>query len=156
LHSHRYYHSISTPEDIARHETITSPASVVRVVVTAMVITYSDAILRGFVAQMCRDMGWHASHASSLEVLTQITEQYMRQLAKHCVQYANHCGRQAPTFDDIGLALNHFSIDLNELKDYINSVDSQPLEVAVPKYPIRNVSNRVLTHTDPEEDRPEW
>ena len=121
-----------------------------------MVITYSDAILRTFVAQICRDMGWHASHTTSLEVLTQITSSYLKQLAKYCVQFSNHCGRQSPNFDDIALAFNHFNIDLNELKDYVSSVESTPFELPVPKFPVSNVSNRVLTNTGEGEDRPEW
>ncbi|XP_054163015.1 LOW QUALITY PROTEIN: transcription initiation factor TFIID subunit 3-like [Oppia nitens] len=121
-----------------------------------MVVTYSDAILRTFVAQICRDMGWHASHETPLEVLTQITAQYVRQLSKQCVRFANHCGRQKPIFDDMQLAFNHFNIDLNELKDYIKCVESQPLDILVPKYPIKNVANRVITNTGESEDRPEW
>jgi histone H3/H4 len=121
-----------------------------------MVITYSDAILRGFVAQICRDMGWNASHSTSLDVLTQITSSYLKQLSKLCVNYANHCGRQTPTFDDIALAFRQFNIDLNELKDYVSNVESTPLPVNVPKFPVKNVSNRVITNTGEGEERLEW
>ncbi|CAG2105073.1 unnamed protein product [Medioppia subpectinata] len=121
-----------------------------------MVVTYSDHVLRGFVAQICRDMGWHASHSTSLDVLAQLAAQYTRQLSARCVHYANHCGRPVPTFDDIGHAFNHFNIDLQELKDYVQNVDSQPLDVPVPKYPIANVSNRVVNSTASDEERPEW
>lgn len=121
-----------------------------------MVITYGDAVLRTFVAQICRDMGWNAAHSTSLEVLTQIASSYMKQLAKCCVQFANHSGHQTPDFDDITLAFKHFNIELNELKDYINSVESTALELPVPKFPVANLSNRVLTNTGEDEDRPEW
>ena len=121
-----------------------------------MVITYGDAVLRTFVAQICRDMGWNAAHTASLDVLTQITSQYMKQLAKQCVQFANHSGRQSPDFNDIALAFKHFNIELSELKDYVSSVESTSLEIPVPKFPVANVSNRVLTNTGEDEERPEW
>src|SRR5699024_9193804 len=39
---------------------------------------------------------------------------------------------------------------------YILNVDSSPLDVELPFYPITTKQNRVLDHCDPEEERPEW
>ena len=98
----------------------------------------------------------HSAHTTALEVLTQLTSSYMRQLANKCVQFANHGGHPTPHLDDIALAFKHFNVELTELKDYVSSVETTALEVTVPKFPVANVANRVLTNTGEDEDRPEW
>ena len=125
-----------------------------------MVITYSDGILRIVCAKIAQDVGWNSAHESSLEVLAKLTSKYIKQLSTIAQQFAVHCGRKDANFDDLALAFQHFNISLRELQDYVANCEPQTLDIAVPKFPIRNQANRcfnngTIGHGDDDEEEEE-
>lgn len=109
-----------------------------------MVVTFGDSILRCVVSQLCRDIGWHASNNSTLDVLTELTRHYIHQLGSVSCRYAEHCGRTEANLDDIALAFQELNINLNDLRDYVDNVEPSPLAVQIPKFPVPNNSNRIV------------
>lgn len=120
-----------------------------------MSLSYSNALLRVIVAKICQDVGWHTAHVSALNVLSDLLKLYIKQISVAAVNFANHAGRSQPTIDDVAVAFNYLSIDISQLQNYILNVDSSPLDIKVPFFPLPCKQNRVLDRTDPDEERDE-
>lgn len=120
-----------------------------------MKLTYTNSLLRIIVSKICQDVGWHSAHISALNVLSDVFAHYIQQISVSALQYANHAGRSQPTFEDLAIAFNHLKIDLNQLQNYISNVDSSPLDIKVPFYPLSCRRNRVLDRTEFDEERAE-
>ena len=56
-----------------------------------MAVEYSRGLLRIALAQMCQSLGWHAVHSTPMELLTDILERYLSQLAGTAHRYCNQC-----------------------------------------------------------------
>ena len=52
---------------------------------------YSRSLLKVSVAQICQNLGWHSAQSSSLDVLTDVLERYIRKIAVTTHGYTEHC-----------------------------------------------------------------
>lgn len=99
--------------------------------------SFSHSVLRMIVAKICQDVGWHTTHDSALNLLSDVLAHYIRQLSIVVVDYANHGGRSEPTIDDLYASFKHLDIDISQLQDFIVNVDPSPLPIQLPFYPIK-------------------
>lgn len=102
---------------------------------------FTKQTLKVVVSQICQTIGWHSIHTTSLEVLIDVLHRYLAELAKTSHVYADQFGRTRPNLDDVGLAFNELGIELRELEEYVDYVDSVPCNVQVPKYPLSKDSH---------------
>lgn len=120
-------------------------------------LTFTEEILRKTTTKICQDVGWHRSHLSCLDVLSDLLGVYIHRLAQACGEYANQAGRTEPTVEDTHMAFQFMNIDLSQLLDLITNVESSPLEnIPIPFYPITERPNRVIDQVDETETREEW
>ena len=120
-----------------------------------MALTYSNSLTRVVVSKICQDVGWQTAHVSTLDALSELLVYYIRQVSTAALDYANHCGRAQPTFDDLAMAFNYLSIDMSQLQDFILNIDSSPLSIPIPLYPLPCRQNRVFDNYEQNQDRPE-
>lgn len=52
---------------------------------------YSTALLRVVAAQICQTIGWQSVTSSSLEILVDILDRYLKELCKTTHDYAELC-----------------------------------------------------------------
>ncbi|KAF7990063.1 hypothetical protein HCN44_009006 [Aphidius gifuensis] len=104
---------------------------------------YTRSVLRVVVAQICQTIGWHSINSSPLEFLVDLMQEYFMRTYRLSHQYAEILGRTEVNLDDVGLAFQQMSIDLNQLADYVKNVDPVPCAVPVPKYPLKLNENHL-------------
>ncbi|CAE1272398.1 TAF3 [Acanthosepion pharaonis] len=109
--------------------------------VVKMASEYCRQILRVVVAQICQHLGWHSTHATPLEVLTDVLERYILDVSRTTHQYAERYGRTEVNLDDLGLAFRTLGISLSELDDYIKHVEALPFGKDVAAFPKPKKSN---------------
>lgn len=116
---------------------------------------YSTQLLRTVAAQICQTIGWQCVTQSSLEILVDILDRYLKEICKTTHDYAELCksiilsleskysssqtpfldNRTEANLDDLGLTFRDLGIDMNEIVEYASYVDPvAPAEV--PKFPI--------------------
>nr|XP_046915597.1 transcription initiation factor TFIID subunit 3-like isoform X1 [Dermatophagoides farinae]XP_046915604.1 transcription initiation factor TFIID subunit 3-like isoform X1 [Dermatophagoides farinae] len=119
-------------------------------------LTFQQSILRAIVSKICHDVGWHSAHTSTLNVLSDLLNHYLRRLSMLAIDAANLAGRNEPTMDDMFMAFKYIAIDMNQLKDYVLNVESSPLEFSLPVYSLPNRPSRIFDQYDPNEERSEY
>lgn len=102
---------------------------------------FTKETLKMVVSQVCQTIGWHAIQTTSLEVLVDVLHRYLEEIAKTAHLYADQFGRTRPNLDDLGLAFSAIGIEIKELEEYIEYVDSVPCNYHVPKYPVAKESH---------------
>nr|XP_054752301.1 transcription initiation factor TFIID subunit 3-like isoform X2 [Lytechinus pictus] len=108
---------------------------------------FCQALLRVSMAQICQELGWHSIHSTPCDLLTDVLQRYIQQLASvsHC--YAEQYGRTEPNVDDLGLTFNDMGVSLYELENYIRDVDPIPFKHDIPQFPLRRKND--LQHPKP-------
>lgn len=106
-----------------------------------MASEYCRQILRVVVAQLCQHLGWHSTHATPLEVLTDVLERYILDVSRTTHQYAERYGRTEVNLDDLGLAFRTLDISLPELEDYVKHVEALPFGKDLAAFPKPKKSN---------------
>lgn len=53
--------------------------------------SYARSLLRVSVAQMCQAVGWDAVQLSACDLLSDVLERYVQQLARSCHRYSELC-----------------------------------------------------------------
>ena len=53
--------------------------------------SFDRDVLKTAVAQICHSLGWNSMQKSSLAVLTDVLERYMKKLSKATAGYCQHC-----------------------------------------------------------------
>lgn len=53
--------------------------------------SYTHQVLRVVVGQICQTIGWQSVTATSLEILVDILDRYIREICKMTHDYAEHC-----------------------------------------------------------------
>lgn len=120
-------------------------------------LTFTEELLRKTVTKICQDVGWHRSHLSCLDVISDLLGVYMHSLSQAVGEYANQAGRSEPTADDVKMAFQFMNIDISQLLDLITNVESSPIDnIPLPAYPIAERQNRVLDQVNETENREEW
>ncbi|KAK3602912.1 hypothetical protein CHS0354_039328 [Potamilus streckersoni] len=102
---------------------------------------YSWSLLRVAVAQICQQLGWNSIHATPLELLTDVLERYLLQVARVTHRYAEQFGTSDPQLEDLALAFRHLGIEISELEEYISHIDSTPFAHEVLAYPAPKENN---------------
>ncbi|XP_037925919.1 transcription initiation factor TFIID subunit 3 isoform X3 [Hermetia illucens] len=102
---------------------------------------YTKKVLRIVVAQICQAIGWHTIQSTPLELLTDILHKYTQELAVRSFRYTQLYSRTEANLDDVGLAFRDLGVNIPDLLEYINNVDSVPCAVDVPHYPVRKESS---------------
>lgn len=120
---------------------------------------YSTQLLRVVAAQICQTIGWQSVTASSLEILVDILDRYLKEICKTTHDYAELCkysrtalnsvilitfledNRTEPNLDDLGLTFRDLGIDMSEILEYVSYVDPIVPAVDVPKFPIPKESH---------------
>lgn len=123
-----------------------------------MAAQFSRSILKVSVAQICQNIGWHAVHQSTLELLADILHRYVLEIARTAQAYSNQDGRTNANLDDLSLAFNDLGILLSELEEYTSNVEPVPFVQRLAKFPVSRPSSlqhpkqgsRELLH------RPNW
>ncbi|XP_033746840.1 transcription initiation factor TFIID subunit 3-like [Pecten maximus] len=112
---------------------------------------YCRSMLRVSLAQICQNLGWNAAQATPLELLTDVLERYLLEVAKVTHRYSEQFGRTDPNLDDLGLAFGHLGIQLGELEDYVHHVDPLPFAHEVVSFPVPKRNNFQFPRSDSRE-----
>ncbi|KAL4659320.1 transcription initiation factor TFIID subunit 3-like [Arapaima gigas] len=104
--------------------------------------SYARSLLRVSVAQICQALGWDAVQLSACELLSDVLQRYLQQLARCCHRYSELYGRTDPMLDDVGQAFMLLGVNVSELEDYVHHVEPVPLSHLTPAFPVSK--NNVL------------
>uniref|UniRef100_A0A182LXE1 PHD-type domain-containing protein n=1 Tax=Anopheles culicifacies TaxID=139723 RepID=A0A182LXE1_9DIPT len=102
---------------------------------------YAQAVLKVAVAQICRTIGWHSTHASTMDLLIDVTQHFLREISRIMHRYCELYNRTEANLDDLALAYKEIGINLEELMEYVQFVDPIPLTLEVPRFPLPKESN---------------
>jgi len=108
---------------------------------------YLTASLGLATGQICQSLGWHSIQRSSHDILTDVLERYMKQVAKTTASYCQNCCRTDPNLNDVALAFNDLAINLDELEDYIHQVEQSPAKYVSPALPL-NYAESLLSFNE--------
>uniref|UniRef100_W4VRD2 Putative bip2 n=1 Tax=Corethrella appendiculata TaxID=1370023 RepID=W4VRD2_9DIPT len=97
---------------------------------------YTHDILKVVVAQICQNIGWHSIQTTPLELVVDILDKYLKEIAVSTHRYAELYNRTVPNLDDVGLAYKDLNVNLTDLNEYVSYVDPVPCAIKVPKYPV--------------------
>ncbi|XP_032227627.2 transcription initiation factor TFIID subunit 3 isoform X2 [Nematostella vectensis] len=96
---------------------------------------FNHFALRVAVAQICQSMGWDSLHKSTHDLLTDVMQKYMEEIAKSAHAYCQLYCHTEPNLDDLGLAFSDTGVLLNELEDYVTQVDQVHFFHQLPRFP---------------------
>uniref|UniRef100_A0A182QMZ2 PHD-type domain-containing protein n=1 Tax=Anopheles farauti TaxID=69004 RepID=A0A182QMZ2_9DIPT len=102
---------------------------------------YAQHVLKVAIAKICQAIGWDSTHVSAMDMLTDVTHHFLREICCAMHAYCEHYNRTEPNLDDLALAYKHVDINLDALKEYIEFVDPIPIPLKVPKIPLPNETN---------------
>ncbi|XP_050076126.1 nascent polypeptide-associated complex subunit alpha, muscle-specific form [Anopheles maculipalpis] len=102
---------------------------------------YAQHVLKVAVAQICRTIGWHSTHASTMDLLIDVTQHFLREISRTMHRYCELYNRTEANLDDLALAYKEIGINLDELMEYVQFVDPIPLPLEVPRFPLPKESN---------------
>ncbi|XP_026882630.2 transcription initiation factor TFIID subunit 3 [Electrophorus electricus] len=102
--------------------------------------SYARSLLRVSVAQMCQALGWDAVQLAACDLLSDVLERYLQQLARGCHRYSELYGRTNPGLSDIGQAFGLMGVSLPELEDYVNNLEPVGFCQSIPQFPISKSS----------------
>ncbi|XP_007235047.3 transcription initiation factor TFIID subunit 3 [Astyanax mexicanus] len=102
--------------------------------------SYARALLRVSVAQVCQALGWDAVQLSACDLLSDLLERYLQQLARGCHRYSELYGRTDPVLSDVDRAFGLMGVNIAELEDYINQLEPVAFSQQIPQFPITKSS----------------
>ncbi|XP_049294632.1 uncharacterized protein LOC125769806 [Anopheles funestus] len=102
---------------------------------------YAQHVLKVAVAQICRTIGWHSTHASTMDLLIDVTQHFLREISRIMHRYCELYNRTEANLDDLALAYKEIGINLDELMEYVQFVDPIPLTLEVPRFPLPKESS---------------
>lgn len=115
---------------------------------------YARSALRVSVAQICQVLGWDSVQLSACDLLSDVLDRYIQQLARSCHRYAELYGRTDPVLSDIGLAFGPLGVSLSELEDYVNHLEPVPFPQSTHLFPLAKSST--LQFPSPDEERRDY
>ncbi|KAG8189598.1 hypothetical protein JTE90_018955 [Oedothorax gibbosus] len=107
--------------------------------------------LKVVVGQICQNIGWHAVQSSPMDILVDVLQRYIFEIAKSVHQYSTQYNRTEPNLDDLGLTFKDFGIVLQEIEEYINNVESVPPAYKIASFPVKHPSNLQIPKPDSRE-----
>ncbi|XP_060758963.1 transcription initiation factor TFIID subunit 3 isoform X1 [Neoarius graeffei] len=102
--------------------------------------SYARSLMRVAVAQLCQALGWDAVQLSACELLSDVLERYLQQLARGCHRYSELYGRTDPGLSDLEQAFGLMGVSVAELEDYINNLEPVGFFHSIPQFPISKSS----------------
>jgi len=106
--------------------------------------SFVESVLQRAIAQVCTNVGWNSIGDLSLDILTEVTGQYIKSLGSNSTKYANQAGRSQVTLSDVILSFDSLHFNVNELREYLNAVEPHPIPFPVAKTPAKlRPSNRI-------------
>lgn len=96
---------------------------------------FNHGALQTAVAQICQSMGWDALQKSTHDLLTDVLQKYLEEIAKSAHGYSQLYCRTEPNLDDLNLAFQDIGVCLHELEDFVSQVDQVPFIHQLPRYP---------------------
>lgn len=102
--------------------------------------SFARSLLRVSVAQMCQAVGWDAVQLSACDLLSDVLERYLQQLARSCHRYSELYGRTDPGLSDVDQAFGFLGVSIAELEDYVNNVEPIGYPQTIPQLPISKSS----------------
>ncbi|XP_049773449.1 transcription initiation factor TFIID subunit 3-like [Schistocerca cancellata] len=115
-----------------------------------MANVFARKCLRIVVAALCQTIGWRKIKPTSMEVLIDLLEHYIKSLGKGAHEYAEQRGSTVPVLEDLALALSDAGVTIPPLEEYIHEVGQVPWPEnsgttssgAVPVFPVQVPSRR--------------
>ncbi|XP_062403377.1 transcription initiation factor TFIID subunit 3-like isoform X2 [Sardina pilchardus] len=107
--------------------------------------SYARSLLRVSVAQICQALGWDAVQLTACDLLSDVLDRYIQQLARGCHRYSELYGRTDPVLDDVGQAFRLLGVSLSELEDYVHNLEPVGFAHQTPLFPVKEEEERVLT-----------
>ncbi|XP_064537524.1 uncharacterized protein Taf3 isoform X2 [Drosophila montana] len=102
---------------------------------------YTSEILGIVIAQIAQTIGYSRTQSAPLELLEDILQRFIQELARDLHSQAEHANRVEPNLKDALLSLRNLNINVHELLDYIGNVEPIPFVREVPAYPVKRSSN---------------
>uniref|UniRef100_A0A182N1K8 PHD-type domain-containing protein n=1 Tax=Anopheles dirus TaxID=7168 RepID=A0A182N1K8_9DIPT len=102
---------------------------------------YAQSVLKVAIAQICQTIGWHSTHASTMDLLIDVTQHFLREISRIMHAYCELYNRSEANLDDLALAYKEVGINMDELMEYIQFVDPIPMPLEVPRFPLPKESN---------------
>ncbi|KAI4895389.1 hypothetical protein NFI96_024124 [Prochilodus magdalenae] len=102
--------------------------------------SYARSLLRVSVAQVCQALGWDAVQLSACDLLSDVLERYLQQLARGCHRYSELYGRTDPGLSDVDQAFGLMGVSIAELEDYINNLEPVAFSQSIPQFPVSKSS----------------
>ncbi|KAJ6635527.1 Transcription initiation factor TFIID subunit 3 [Pseudolycoriella hygida] len=96
---------------------------------------YTQQVLKVCVAQICQTIGWNSIQTTPLELMSDILNKYIKEIATQTHRYSELYGRTEPNLDDVALAMKDMNVNIPDLEEYVNNVDPVPCAIDVPKFP---------------------
>lgn len=97
---------------------------------------YVNAVMRKAIGLISQEIGWNGITEPVVDVLTDLTAQYLTQLAKQSKKYTDHYGRTQTNEDDVALAFEDMNISIPELEEYVQNFDPVPIPHGLPRIPL--------------------
>lgn len=110
---------------------------------------YIESFVQMGIGQICHNIGWNAIGSMSLDILTEITGAYIKSLGRTSSRFANQAGRSHVTLSDVVLSFDQLHFDLNELQDYVTTVDPHPVGIRPCKVPASLRPSNRIPHCPP-------
>jgi hypothetical protein len=118
-------------------------------------VSYTDAVIRMAIGKIADNIGWHTIGSETLNILTEVTGQYINSMGRNCMRFANMSGRTQVTLPDVGLAFNQLHFNLTGLQEYISCVHPHPVGVKVNRVPAKiRPCNRITFACNASTDSP--
>lgn len=96
---------------------------------------YVNAVMRKAIGLISQEIGWNGITEPVVDVLIDLTAQYLKQLAKQSKKYTDHYGRTQTNEDDVALAFEDVNISIPELEEYVQNFDPVPIPHELPRIP---------------------
>ncbi|KAG5273404.1 hypothetical protein AALO_G00150970 [Alosa alosa] len=120
--------------------------------------SYVRSLLRVSVAQICQALGWDAVQLTACDLLSDVLDRYIQQLARGCHRYSELYGRTDPVLDDVGQAFRLLGVSLSELEDYVHNLEPVGFAHQTPLFPVskNNVLQFPQSEAQDKEERKEY
>ncbi|XP_062852846.1 transcription initiation factor TFIID subunit 3 [Trichomycterus rosablanca] len=97
---------------------------------------YARSVLRVSVAQLCQALGWDSVQLSACELISDLLERFLLQLARSTHRHSMLYGRTDPGLSDLEQAFGLMGVSVSELEDYVNNLEPVSFFHPAPQFPI--------------------
>lgn len=106
-----------------------------------MAHAFAHDVSRLVVASLCRELGFVAVEERALEMLTDVMEKYLEEIAHASHRYAEIASRTESNFNDVRAALADLDESVTALMRFSEKMPAVRLPVKVPSFPLRSLSS---------------